>query len=151
MKTCRQCNLVKPLKDFYNEPRVKDGKQARCKACHGKTTEKYRKKNPEIYRKASLKNWHSLDAEKRQARWIKRYGITANDYKQLLEKQASVCKICQKPCSSRQFLSVDHCHKTGKVRGLLCVKCNTALGMLDDNIQHFETAIKYLKSFEEKL
>jgi hypothetical protein len=145
MKTCKQCKQIKPLTDFYNEPRVKDGKQARCKVCHGKVTEKYRKENLEIYRKASLKNWHSLDVKKKQERWIKRYGINAKDYKQMFDEQNGVCKICQKPCLSRQFLSVDHCHQTGKVRGLLCVKCNTALGMLDDNIQNLTSAIEYLK------
>jgi len=149
MKKCSQCDLLKPLNDFYNESRVKDGKQARCKICHKKITETYRKDNPKIYRKASLKNWHSLSSEKRQERWIKRYGINANDYKQLLEKQNGVCKICKKSCVSRQFLSVDHCHKTGKVRGLLCVKCNTALGMLNDNVEYFTAAIMYLKSSEE--
>lgn len=151
MKTCRQCGLTKSLNDFYNESRVKDGKQARCKICHGKATEKYRKENPDVYRKASLKNWNSLKAEQRQERWIKRYGITAKDYKKLFDKQKGVCQICKNPCSSRQFLSVDHCHKTGKVRGLLCVKCNTALGMLNDNVSYFKSAIEYLKGFEEKL
>jgi len=149
MKKCSQCDVLKPLADFYNESRVKDGKQARCKTCHKKITEAYRKDNLEIYRKASLENWHSLSIEKKQERWIKRYGINANDYKQLFEKQNGVCQICKKCCSSRQFLSVDHCHKTGKVRGLLCVKCNTALGMLDDNAEYFTAAIMYLKSSEE--
>lgn len=149
MKTCSQCKEVKSLDDFYDEPRVKDGKQARCKICHGKATEKYRKEHPELYRKASLKHWHSLDVKKKQARWIKRYGIDAKDYKQMLIAQNGVCKICQKPCFSRQFLSVDHCHKTGKVRGLLCVKCNTALGMMDDNIDYLNAAIDYLKQHEE--
>jgi hypothetical protein len=149
MKKCSQCNLLKPLDDFYNESRVKDGKQARCKTCHKKITGAYQKDNPEIYRKASLKNWHSLSNEKRQERWIKRYGINAKDYAQLLEKQNGVCQICKKSCSSRQFLSVDHCHKTKKVRGLLCVKCNTALGMLDDSVEYFTAAIMYLKSSEE--
>ena len=127
MKKCSQCALLKPLDNFYNEPRVKDGKQAKCKICHQKATEKYRKNNPGLYRKASLKHWHSLDIEK---------------------KQTSVCQICKKDCPSRRFLSVDHCHKTGKVRGLLCVKCNTALGMLNDNIEYFTAAIKYLKNSE---
>ena len=149
MKKCSQCAVLKPLDNFYNEPRVKDGKQAKCKICHQKATEKYRKNNPGLYRKASLKNWHSLDIEKKQARWLKRYGITTKDYEQLFEKQNGVCQICKKDCPSRRFLSVDHCHKTGKVRGLLCVKCNTALGMLNDNIDYFTAAIKYLKNYEE--
>lgn len=148
MKKCSQCALLKPLDNFYNEPRVKDGKQARCKICHKKITETYRKNNPDIYRKASLKHWNALNNYKKQERWIKRYGINAQDYKQMFDKQNGVCKICKQSCVSRRFLSVDHCHKTGKVRGLLCVKCNTALGMLNDNIEYFTAAIKYLKNSE---
>ncbi len=145
MKTCKKCGQTKPLEDFYKESRVKDGRQARCKTCHIKATEKYRKENPEIYRAASLKHWHSLNEKKKQERWIKRYGITAKEYDKLLKQQNNVCKICKQKCKTKKFLSVDHCHSTGKIRGLLCVKCNSALGMLNDNIKYFESAIEYLK------
>lgn len=66
-------------------------------------------------------------------------------------KQKNVCCICKQKCNTRKTLSVDHDHKTGKIRGLLCVKCNTALGMLNDNIGTFENAINYLRNFEESL
>jgi len=150
-KVCSSCGLSKPLTDFYKEPRVKDGRFRRCKTCHIETTKKYRQKNPEIYRKASLKHWHNLDDSKKHERWIKRYGLNANEYKKMFEDQNGLCKICFKECISNQSLSVDHCHATGKVRGLLCKKCNTALGMLEDNISYFENAIIYLKNYEESL
>lgn len=148
-KVCSVCNELKLLEDFYKESRVKDGRARRCKLCHTKITNEYRKKNPEIYRKASLKHWHGLDQKEKQEKWIKRYGLSAKEYYKMLEKQKEVCKICNKKCSSKQTLSVDHCHKTGKVRGLLCIKCNTSLGMLNDDVSLFYSAIKYLKSFEE--
>lgn len=118
-------------------------------ACHCAATAKYRTQNPQIYRKASLKHWHNLDDSKKHSKWLKRYGLTKEEYKTLFNKQKGLCFICKKKCCSGQNLSVDHCHKTQKVRGLLCKKCNTALGMLDDNVEYFETAILYLKNYEE--
>ena len=145
-KTCTVCKQLKNLSEFYAESRVKDGKQAKCKTCTCKMTAEYRKKNPEIYRKASLKHWNNLDDKKKHARWIKRYGVTSEMYLDMFNKQKGTCKICQKECVSGQVLSIDHCHKTNIVRGLLCKKCNSALGMLNDNIEFFESAITYLKN-----
>lgn len=81
------------------------------------------------------------------------YGISEEDYKYLFKKQNGVCAICKEPethvhkktnlvCN----LSVDHDHNTDKVRGLLCTKCNKALGLLKDNIDYLNSAIKYLES-----
>lgn len=148
-KVCSLCLLSKPLTDFYKESRVKDGRSRRCKKCHSKVTEKYRKKNPEIYRKASKKHWNALHDKKKHANWLKRYGLTHEKYVEMFEQQDGRCKICTKECSSGMNLSVDHCHKTGKIRGLLCKKCNSALGMLNDDIALFRSAIMYLKNFEE--
>ena len=148
-KVCSLCGLTKPLTDFYKETRVKDGRAKRCKLCHCKITEKYRKENPELYRKASTKHWNGLDNKKKHANWLKRYGLTHEKYIEMLEQQNGCCKICTKECSSGMNLSVDHCHKTGKVRGLLCKKCNSALGMLNDDALLFKAAISYLTSCEE--
>ena len=144
-KTCTVCKQLKNLSEFYAESRVKDGKQAKCKTCVGQITAEYRKKNPEIYRKASLKHWNKLDDKKKHARWIKRYGVTPEMYLDMFNQQNGTCKICEEKCVSGQSLSIDHCHKTNAVRGLLCKKCNSALGMLNDNIKFFESAITYLK------
>jgi hypothetical protein len=114
-------------------------------------TKEYREKNPDVYRKASLKHWHALDDTKKHERWIKRYCLTSSEYKKMFKDQNGLCKICFKECISNQSLSVDHCHTTGKIRGLLCKKCNTALGMLEDNIVYFKNAIEYLKNYEESL
>lgn len=135
---------IKTLGRFLQRISCQRWKSATLQKCHGKKTEQYRKENPEVYRKASLKHWHKSDIKKRQAQWIKRYGITLEQYEEMYDNQKGVCKICKNTCSSRLCLSVDHCHKTGKVRGLLCVKCNTALGMLNDDVHKFKTAIEYL-------
>lgn len=72
-----------------------------------------------------------------------RYGITRKEYWELVAKQKGVCAICGK--SDGKKLHVDHCHKTKKIRGLLCGSCNRALGLLKDDTRLLLQAIKYLK------
>lgn len=72
------------------------------------------------------------------------YGkLSKADYKRMLAEQGGVCAICQKP-EKRKALAIDHCHKTGIIRGLLCMRCNTALGHMDDDTDRLYRAIKYL-------
>jgi hypothetical protein len=73
------------------------------------------------------------------------FGITLEEYDALFDSQDGKCAICLLPPSGRQ-LAVDHDHKTGKIRGLLCTKCNVALGLLNDDIGRLFLAIEYLKS-----
>lgn len=75
----------------------------------------------------------------------RRYGITEEEYNALLEKQNRVCAICHKACTSKSRLTVDHDHNTGKVRRLLCHKCNVAIGMAGDKIEILQSAIHYLE------
>ena len=90
--------------------------------------------------------------ETRTAYWYKvRYNLSMETYKQMLENQNYVCAICGKPETSKNAvgdikpLAVDHCHSTGKIRGLLCHKCNVLLGKASDDVSILENAIKYLK------
>lgn len=73
----------------------------------------------------------------------RRYGITAEEYDHLLAMQNGRCHICN-DLPGKHRLSVDHDHKTGRIRGLLCHNCNHALGKFKDNIIHLFKAIKYL-------
>jgi hypothetical protein len=80
-----------------------------------------------------------------------RYGITEEDYEELLVKQKYSCKICgQKPDESQtepdKPLYVDHCHQTKAIRGLLCHKCNIALGHMNDDPEQLERAANYLRN-----
>ena len=77
------------------------------------------------------------------------YGVSLEQYEKLLEKQNHVCAICKKP--SKKRLSVDHCHETLQIRGLLCHNCNTGLGHFKDNIERLQTAIEYLKFSKQEL
>lgn len=91
---------------------------------------------------------------KRSGRYLlKRYNLTKTEYNKLYQKQNSQCDICGCLCEnyfdesalSREIFYVDHCHKTGKVRGLLCSKCNSMIGFCDDNIEILLSGIKYLR------
>lgn len=70
------------------------------------------------------------------------YGITLDDYNKLFEKQGGQCAICSK--TQERTLHVDHCHSSGRVRGLLCQKCNMAIGLLHDSVDLLKKAVKYL-------
>lgn len=72
-----------------------------------------------------------------------RYSLSEQDYRKLISTQNGLCAICEKSENSK--LHVDHCHKTNKVRGLLCGKCNRALGLMKDNIEFLGKAIEYLQ------
>jgi hypothetical protein len=82
-------------------------------------------------------------------------GLTEADYDNLVKIQNGLCAICKKPeTSSNQHvlqkrLAVDHCHKTGKVRGLLCSKCNRGIGYFNDSTDLLYKAIIYLEGFND--
>lgn len=75
----------------------------------------------------------------------KKYNLTKEGYQYLFDAQNGVCAICDNPEKLRRRLAVDHDHISGKIRGLLCHRCNTAIGLLEDNIKTMEAAINYLK------
>jgi|688.fasta_scaffold184467_1 hypothetical protein len=145
-RKCSICNVVKVLeKDFYKQSPNRNthgnGYLKQCKACV-----------LERNRKSSQKNKKKI----RENKLIYRYGITVEDYEQLLNSQNSCCAICQtkNPSSKRKavrYFCVDHCHATGKVRGLLCSTCNTALGLFEDSQKNLIEAVNYLNRFEALL
>jgi hypothetical protein len=82
-------------------------------------------------------------AEKNRITTLKKYGLTPEQYEQMLTEQNGVCAICRISKPSKNRLSVDHDHTTGKVRGLLCVPCNRTVGYLE-NSTWYTTAMDYL-------
>jgi Recombination endonuclease VII len=126
MKLCTKCNEIKPLSSFSESKSEKGYKQYRCKACN----KEYREARKNIVKDYQLKY---------------KFGISLDLYLQMLEEQNNACKICKSVCKTGRKLAVDHDHKTGNVRGLLCSKCNRALGLLNDDETILEEAIKYLK------
>lgn len=76
------------------------------------------------------------------------FGISADEYMKMFSKQDGKCAICGTPNGVyKKSLAVDHCHKTQKIRGLLCLKCNHALGQMGDSIDLLRRAISYLEEY----
>lgn len=128
MKRCSQCKELKEESEFYTR-RDRNCLQSYCKRCAITQSSNYQNKTK--YR-AFLKST---------------YGITPEDYDGLYDKQKGKCAICGKHQSElKRRLCVDHDHNTGKVRGLLCHKCNFVIGNADDDIEILNKAITYLSS-----
>jgi len=143
-KMCRRCGDTKPHSEFSLASRETETRNAvyrsACKACCSDRAKQWFKDNPE-----------RTSANRRKFNLAKNYGITVEEYNALLRRQSGVCGICGKdePAehgrTGKQFrLAVDHCHETGVVRGLLCQKCNRAIGLLGDDPQALRKAISYL-------
>tara|TARA_R110000868_G_scaffold25579_1_gene99680 strand:- start:32 stop:442 length:411 start_codon:yes stop_codon:yes gene_type:complete len=136
MKKCSNCKETKQLNNFNNSKLGKFGVHHYCKVCHSE----YRKQKY-IYNKSKSK----------YAQIKFKYNITELELNKMFIAQDKKCMICKKQYSSasRQGgLYIDHCHRTGKVRALLCSNCNTGLGMFKDNINILESSIAYLKQYE---
>lgn len=116
-KKCFRCKEEKSLKEFYRNRTQPSGYQTQCKACRQE---------------------HRYNEQLKD-----KYGISIEEYNTLYHKQGGVCGICHGKCS-RSRLSVDHCHETGRIRGLLCAKCNRGLGFFNDNPVLIKRAIKWL-------
>lgn len=96
---------------------------------------------------SSEKGKISLAKTQRKLNLKNKYNLSMEDYEHLLSKQNNTCAGCLK--SKDQFkrhFAVDHCHKTGKIRGLLCVRCNVVLGQAKDDIETLKRLIEYLES-----
>ncbi len=93
--------------------------------------------------------WRLRYPERQHGSLIKyKYGLTIEDYKRLLRKQNYRCAICRSKDFGRKggkHFCIDHDHKTGKIRGLLCGACNKGLGLLKDKIKNLRNAIEYLQ------
>jgi len=134
-KMCPICGIRKERSEFYKWKSRKDGLTAYCKSCCIEKNEKWHKENPE----ASLKSRRGTNRKLK-------YGITQDDFQKMLNDQKNKCKICKKFVDFGS--AVDHDHKTGKIRGILCRKCNLGLGAAKDNTEILENMIKYLEIHE---
>ena len=148
---CAPCAIKKGLEKLSNEELMKP---YRTKEKQKKSTDRWRKENPEKYRKQykneisryKSREYYKNNKETVKNRYLERvYDISLEDYNFLLESQNNKCKICKRECSSGKSLAVDHNHDTGEVRGLLCKNCNIGLGMFFDNLDFLESAVLYLK------
>jgi len=145
-KSCTLCKEVKPLSEFHRQRRNPDGLMGWCKVCSCARANKWRHNNLEKatasakrYRLESP-NYHRKSALNRG------YGMALEDYASILAAQHGKCAICgsAESDSGKRFLCVDHIADTLKVRGILCARCNSALGLMGHDVSILATAIEYL-------
>jgi hypothetical protein len=138
---CFCCKIEKLAINFVTASQNKNGLSSWCKQC----THNYYIENQKLlikYGKNYRKEHIDYDWRERQLKNL--YGIAIEEYNLLFQKQNGKCAICNNTQLDRR-LAVDHDHKTGKIRGLLCQKCNTALGRFEDNSELLKRAIQYLE------
>jgi hypothetical protein len=150
MKRCTECGIEKDLDCFYRCRTSKGGLRHECKKCHNASVVRCRRKHLEKHRTAH-RRWLSANREKakilnKNTRLKRTYGITIENYNELLCKQDGQCAICGKKLLTSKETCIDHNHKTGKIRGFLCIQHNALLGMANDDPKILEQAINYLKS-----
>lgn len=140
-KSCSRCKEEKSVSEFY----ISKGRiSSACKSCKSDMYKDWEKRNPE-----KRKEIHSKHYEK-TARWhvLKyKYGISKQEYEAMLFYQDGKCAICYTTNSRHNKsnnLLVDHCHDSLKIRGLLCNRCNTALGLINDETSILKRMIEYL-------
>jgi hypothetical protein len=136
-RECRVCGEKKNLLDGYYRTRknvsLKSSYSYECKECTVKRVCENHRKDPTLEKNRHLK---------------RQYGITFAEFDKMLTEQKNSCAICKTTRAGGKHNSfvVDHDHKTGKVRGLLCKSCNIALGEVKDNIHTLNDMIEYLES-----
>ncbi len=133
VKKCNRCEIEKPVSEFYVDKRVrKGGYTSYCKPC-----------NMDKQKDDFIRKYGSYEVGVR-ARWLKhKYDITLEEYDEMLERQEGQCKVCKE--IPTKYLTVDHCHETGRIRGLLCRSCNLALGFLQDSPTRIHNLLLYLE------
>jgi hypothetical protein len=138
-KTCRDCGEAKPLEAFPLQKGGRMGRHPLCKPCRAaQERERYRRD-----RDAILERARDDPRRKDAARWgqlLRKHGLTKAAYLAMVDAQGATCAICGRVAPLR----VDHDHRNGSIRGLLCDKCNLAIGQLGDEPARLRAAAAYL-------
>lgn len=155
---CKQCRIASNKKSYYENQEKRIATSTKWKLENRERANAWersdRSKNPEKYRerekKYKTRNWSELSVNES----LRKLGLKNEDFIKLNQEHNGYCKICDQPETSKsrsgniRRLAIDHCHKSGKIRGLLCHECNTMLGKAKDNIDILKSAIQYLESHQ---
>lgn len=145
MKVCTKCRVEKPLTDFGKRASRPDGLNLWCKPCINSQSKAWRQRNPEKSAE-SVKTWKANNRGKVIAARVRYlYGITFTQRAKMMVAQGQRCAICLRFPSGKS-LSVDHCHVTGFVRGMLCDRCNTSIGKFEEDPALLRRAAEYIEN-----
>lgn len=161
MKRCTKCGESKSRSDFYKMPGMRDGHRNDCITCNLAAQAKRRAADPETNRER-VRQWQRANPERvkakqaeyqadgrksisnRKSHLKRKYSMTIEEYDEMLAGQGGGCAICGRPPRPDISLHVDHDHATGKIRALLCFRCNNALGDFLDDETLLREAARYL-------
>ena len=146
-KQCVKCKEIKDLDKFVKRNDRKSGIGSICKMCVNERCKLWNKRNRDRVLARARELYKQNDGMGSKNSQLKRmYGITLDQYNKMLVDQSNKCAICGKEqLKYRRRLSVDHCHETNKVRGLLCHPCNAAFGLLQENMDIILNMANYAK------
>lgn len=174
-KVCNTCKKAKPKSEFYSYKNSKDKLTYDCKACVLEKCKKYRDENPDKIKAINKrcyqqkrehrikkqreywqnnkdkindykKNWLARNPDYSKRNDLKRkYNLTLEEFDLMMKFQNNQCLTCGKDFTKRSDAHVDHCHKTQKIRGLLCSHCNTAIGLVYERKETLSNMINYLE------
>jgi hypothetical protein len=152
MKKCSRCSTEKPTSEYHKDRGNKDGLYSYCKPCAIAKTKAWKAADPERDKATQKRSREKRPRVYKNKQLLWTFGITLEQYEQMLADQNGVCAVCGKteteihPQSKRvRSLNVDHCHDTGRVRGLLCNSCNRGIGLLKDDPAILRRALNYLE------
>lgn len=137
---CTNCHKDKDVSEFYSRKDNPLGHRKDCKECVIKKSRKNYYKDIELSRERHRLTYKNKG---RYQNYQKKYGITKECFQSIVEEQDGKCWICSK--YDGEFLHVDHCHETGKYRGVICWECNMGIGLFKDKESNLLKAIEYLK------
>ena len=137
-KICTKCGIEKILDDFSTDKRQKYGRRPECRECS-------RNGRRDYIHDYYVTNKDKTKEIKRNSKIRRLYGLEKEDYAEMVKSQDNKCAICKLEIEGN--LCVDHCHTTGKVRGLLCKLCNLVVGNAKDDIQILQNGIEYLNKY----
>lgn len=151
MKVCTSCKEEKELTEFNRSYKRPNGTQIwkpRCKVCDSQFyLDKYHSKTVEEKRSFRKRNRCNTPKYHKNYRLGVKYGITIEVFEEMYHQQDGKCYICKDECGDD--IHVDHCHKTSKVRKLLCRACNTGLGMLKEDVDILRKCVEYLEEHND--
>jgi hypothetical protein len=159
VKRCKKCGDIKALDEFYRATGTRDGLRGQCKACEIARNQAWYRKNQKRAI-AHAKRWQQVNAERvreyqrqyradhaqlfREGHLRRVFDFTGAQYQALLEAQGGGCAVCGRAPRAGRSLHVDHNHKTGVIRGLLCFRCNVGIGHFREDTLRMADAIVYL-------
>lgn len=142
-KRCITCGLSKPRSEFPRQAATRDGLMRYCRACNNARVAAWKAANPDKVR-ASYEAGRARATLRERARRLGKYGLTPEQYEAMLAEQEGRCAGCRRPFSATPY--IDHCHASGRVRGLLCNGCNKALGFAEDDPDRLRALARYVEA-----